>query len=136
VNPNGFRQLQVSFSGIGCWLVLLGAVWLLGAVGLGWVVKSLAVLVGLAILTPIVLIGIGRFWLRRNLVQSACPVCNAPLTGLRSMETQCPSCGTSLTATDGGFRRSNRDGTIDVEAVDVPSVEVTVEALPPDSGEE
>lgn len=136
MNPNGFRQLQVNLSGIGCWLVPLAIVWLLGAVGLGWIVKSLVVLVGLAVLVPVVLVVAGQFWLRRNLVQAACPVCSAPLTGLRSLTIQCPSCGTELTAVDGGFKRSSADGTIDVDVVDVPSVDVTVKSLPIENDED
>lgn len=125
MNQPGFRPIQFNLSGIGCWLVLLGVIWLLGAAGLGWLVKSLAVLVGLMLLTPVlVFVGL-RFWLRRNLVQAACPVCATPLTGLKGAETLCPSCGTQLKAGIDSFERPTEDGTIDVTAVDV-----TVETLP------
>lgn len=125
MNQPGFRPIQFNLSGIGCWLVLLGVIWLLGAAGLGWLVKSLAVLVGLMLLTPVlVFVGL-RFWLRRNLIQAACPVCATPLTGLKGAETLCPSCGTQLKAGTDSFERPTEDGTIDVTAVDV-----TVETLP------
>ncbi len=125
MNQPEFRQFQFNLSGIGCWLVLLGGIWLLGAVGLGWLVKSLAVLVLLIMLAP-VLIFVGlRFWLRRNLVQANCPVCSAPLTGIRGAETLCPSCGTPLQAGANGFQRLTEEGTIDVTAVDI-----TVDSVP------
>lgn len=130
MNQPGFRQIRFNFPGLGCWLVLLGMIWLLGAAGLGWLVRSLAVIVGLLLLTPVlVFIGL-RFWLKRNLVQANCPVCTTPLTGLKGAETLCPNCGTPLQVNAEGFERLTEDGTIDVTAVDV-----TVETLPtlPDS---
>lgn len=120
-----FRQFQFNLSGIGCWLVLLGMIWLLGALGLGWLVKSLAVLVLLIMLAPVLLFVGLRFWLRRNLIQANCPVCSAALTGLKGAETLCPSCGTPLRVSTNGFQRLTEDGTIDVTAVDI-----TVESLP------
>lgn len=125
MNQPGFRPIQFNLSGIGCWLVLLGVIWLLGAAGLGWLVKSLAVLVGLVLLTPVLAFLGLQFWLRRNLIQAACPVCTTPLTGLKGAETLCPSCGTQLKAGPDGFIRPTEEGTIDVTAVDV-----TVETLP------
>jgi hypothetical protein len=125
VNQPGFRQIQFNLSGIGCWLTLLGVIWLLGAVGLGWLVKSLAVLVLLVILAPVLgFLGL-RFWLRRNLVQANCPVCSTPLTGIKGADTLCPNCGTPLKANADGFQRLAEEGTIDITAVDV-----TVETLP------
>ncbi len=128
MNSNRPSQFQLNFSGLGCWLTALGLFWLLGAVGLGWVIKSLAVLVVLGLAAPVLgFIGL-RFWLRRNLVQSPCPVCNTPLTGIKGAETVCLNCGTPLQAEADGFSRLNEAGTIDVTAVDV--VEVTVDAQP------
>ena len=125
MNQPGFRQIQFNLSGIGCWLTLLGVIWLLGAVRLGWLIKSLAVLVGLLLLTPVLAFVGLRFWLKRNLIQANCPVCTAPLTGLKGSETLCPSCGTALRVEENGFQRPTEAGTIDVSAVDI-----TVEALP------
>jgi hypothetical protein len=103
-------------------------VWLLGAVGLGWIVKSLAVLVVLVLVAPVVgFIGL-RFWLRRNLVQGPCPVCSTHLTGIKGTETACLNCGTPLRTGAEGFSRLAEAGTIDVTAVDV--VDITVEAKP------
>ncbi|HIK46838.1 MAG TPA: hypothetical protein IGR64_18480 [Leptolyngbyaceae cyanobacterium M65_K2018_010] len=124
----GFRQIQVKGSGLGCWLTLLGLVWLLGAMGLGWLIKSLALLILLVMLTPILAFLGFRFWLRRNLVQAACPVCSTALTGLKGTQTLCPNCGTPLETDGRGFQRLTEEGTIDVTAVDV--VEVAAEAVP------
>ncbi|NJL44858.1 MAG: hypothetical protein HC922_02115 [Leptolyngbyaceae cyanobacterium SM2_3_12] len=119
MNQPGFKQIQFNFSGIGCWLTAIAGIWLLGAIGLGWLVKSLAVLILLIMLAP-VLIFLGlRFWLRRNLVQADCPVCTTSLTGIKGAETLCPSCGTPLVVEADGFHRITEAGTIDVTAVDV-----------------
>lgn len=125
MNSNRSNQMQLNFSGLGCWVALLGVIWLLGAVGLGWVVKSLAVLVVLVLVAPIIgFLGL-RFWLRRNLVQGPCPVCNTDLTGIKGAETNCLNCGTPLRAEADGFSRLAEAGTIDVTAVDV--VDITAE---------
>lgn len=129
MNQNGFNQIRFNLSGIGCWLTVLAVIWLLGAVGLGWLVKSLAVLVVLLMLAP-VLIFLGlRFWLKRNLVQADCPVCTTPLTGIKGAQTLCPNCGTPLQVETNGFKRPVQEGTIDIEAVDV-TVEVIAEEKP------
>ena len=130
MNQPGFRQIQFNLSGLGCWLTLLGVIWLLGAVGLGWLVKSLAVIVVLILLIPVfAFVGL-RFWLKRNLVQGNCPVCTTPLTGLKDAVTPCPNCGTVLATTPEGFQRQTEDGTIDITAVDVTVDAVTLD-LPP-----
>lgn len=123
----GFRQIQFNLSGLGCWLTLLGLLWLLGAVGLGWIVKSLAVIVVLMLLIPVFAFVAVRFWLKRNVVQANCPVCSTPLTGIKDAATQCFTCGTVLTATASGFQRQAEEGTIDITAVDV--VDITADAL-------
>ncbi|MBD2426004.1 hypothetical protein [Phormidium sp. FACHB-1136] len=127
MNQPGFRQIQFNLSGLGCWLTLFGVIWLLGAVGLGWLIKSLAVIVVLILLIPVfAFVGL-RFWLKRNLVQANCPVCTAPLTGLNKAATQCPNCGTVLTTTRDGFQRQTEAGTIDITAVDV--VDITADTI-------
>lgn len=126
----GFRQIQFNLSGLGCWLTLLGVIWLLGAVGLGWLVKSLAVIVVLILLIPVfAFVGL-RFWLKRNLVQANCPVCSTPITGLKDAATQCPNCGTVLTAAINGFQRQAEEGTIDITAVDITVDAVTLDTPP------
>jgi len=119
VNQNGFKQMQINLSGLGCWIAFFGVIWLLGAVGLGWLVRSLAVLVLLIMLAPVLLFLGFRFWLKRSLVQADCPVCTTTLTGIKGTQTQCPNCGTLLKADGEGFHRLQEEGTIDVTAVDV-----------------
>jgi hypothetical protein len=136
----GSKNIQLNFSGIGCWLTLIGGAFLLGAIGLGWVVKSVFVLLLLLILAPVIAFVGFRWWLSRNVVDGACPVCQTPLTGLNQMQTACPNCQTPLQVTRQGFIRFTPEGTVEVSAVDVTStasgleteaVEVTVEVLPP-----
>ncbi len=123
----GFRQIQFNLSGLGCWLTLLGILWLLGAVGLGWIVKSLAVIVVLILLIPVfAFVGV-RFWLKRSLIQGNCPVFTTPLTGIKDATTQCPNCGTVLTTTANSFQRQAEEGTIDITAMDV--VDITADTL-------
>ena len=140
--PNGFRQLQLNFSGTGCWLSLIVGFMVLTTVGLGWLLKSLLVLVSLLLLLPVVLIVGGQFWLKRNLVEGACPSCAQPLTGFKPIPLSCPNCGIALQAKDGAFVRVASDGTIDVDVVNVETVStdaqgddeatiVDVDVLPP-----
>lgn len=140
--PQGSGNYRINFSGLGCWLTALAVVWLLGAVGLGWIVKSIAALFLLLLIAPVVgFIGF-RWWLKRNLVEGPCPVCQTPLTGLSKAKVACPNCGTTLQITREGFQRFTPDGTVEVNAVEVTGkdgtttadadvVEVAVEVLPP-----
>lgn len=119
MNQNSFRSLQVNFSGISFWLTLLLIVWLLGAIGLGWLVKSFFILIGLLLLAPVVAFFVFRWWLQRNLVESACPVCSYEFVGIHKTETRCPSCGEPLQVERKGFARLTPPGTVDVEAIEV-----------------
>lgn len=141
--PNGFRQLQLNFSGMGCWLTLAIVFGLMTTIGLGWLLKSLLVLVVLLISMPILLIVGAQFWLKYNLVDGTCPSCSQPLTGFKSMmPMSCPNCGVALQTEDGTFVRVTPEGTIDVDVVDVDAVGneatgvnettvVDIEVLPP-----
>ena len=134
--PRGSNNYQINFSGLGCWLTVIAFAWLLGAIGLGWVVKSIAVLFVLALAAPILAFVGFRWWLKRNLVEGPCPVCASPLAGLKNTQTICPNCRTQIQIVQDGFERYTPDGTVEVSAVDVSggaddAVEVTVEVLPP-----
>ncbi len=140
--PNGFRQLQLNFSGMGCWLTLTIGFVLMTTVGIGWLLKSLLVLIALLVFIPIVLVVGVQFWLRRNLVEGPCPSCASPLTGFRHIPMSCPSCGVSLEASSGSFVRITPEGTIDVDVINVEKSDVgndatdnvtvvDVEVLPP-----
>lgn len=137
--PQGSNNYQINFSGIGCWLTVIAIAWLLGAVGLGWLVKSIAVLFVLILAAPILAFIGFRWWLNRNLIEDTCPVCETPLAGFNNSQTVCPNCRTPLQVNRQGFERYTSDGTVEVNAVDVTSgsdrsdeaVDVTVEVLPP-----
>jgi hypothetical protein len=139
---SGSNNYQINFSGIGCWLTVIAIAWLLGAVGLGWLVKSIAVLFVLILAAPILAFIGFRWWLNRNLVEGTCPVCQTPLTGLNKTQTVCPNCRTPLQVNSKGFERFTPEGTVEVSAVDVTdsseeaeAVEVSVEVLPPAEGD-
>jgi hypothetical protein len=119
VNQDIPKLLQFNLSGMGCWLMLLTTMLLLGAVGLGWLVNGFLILVGLVLISPVIGWFVFRWWLRRNLVEDKCPVCAYEFTGFNKTECQCPSCGEPLKVEQGHFNRLTPPGTIDVEAVEV-----------------
>ncbi|NEP59011.1 MAG: hypothetical protein F6K31_18645 [Symploca sp. SIO2G7] len=140
--PKGFKQVQFNFSGMGCWLTLTVLLVLMTTVGIGWLLKSLLVLILLLVLVPILLIAGAQFWLKRNLIEGACPSCSQPLTGFKSIPLACPSCGVTLQTNDGSFVRVAPEGTIDVDVVNAElvntdsgttdeTVVVDVDILPP-----
>ncbi|WP_204137392.1 hypothetical protein [Halomicronema sp. CCY15110] len=136
--PQGSKNYQINFSGLGCWLTVLAVVWLLSAIGLGWIVKSIAFIVVLILATPVLAYLGFRWWLKRNLIEGNCPVCETQLAGLKNAPTVCPNCRTQLQVTPQGFVRFTPEGTVEVNAVDVTAgdrsgdaVDVSVEVLPP-----
>jgi len=136
VYPQGSNNYQINFSGLGCWLTVIAVAWLLGAIGLGWIVKSIAVLFVLILAAPVIAFIGFRWWLKRNLIEDNCPVCATPLAGLKNSQTVCPNCRTPLQIGRDGFERFTPEGTVEVNAVDVTggsgeAVEVNVEVLPP-----
>jgi hypothetical protein len=117
-SPNLF---QINLPRLQSWLTILAIFLLLGSLGLGWLVKSALILIGLAIVTPIVGF-LGFFWwVRRNIVQADCPVCNYPLQGVSGSEIQCTNCGELLKVTQGKLLRDTPPDTIDVVATEVIS---------------
>jgi hypothetical protein len=117
-SPNLF---QINLPRLQSWLTILAIFLLLGSLGLGWLVKSALILIGLAIVTPIVGF-LGFFWwVRRNIVQADCPVCNYPLQGVSGSEIQCTNCGELLQVTQGKLLRETPPDTIDVVATEVTS---------------
>lgn len=123
--PNGFRQLQLS--GMGCWLTLALGFVLMTTDGIGWLLKSLLVLIVLLLLVPILLIVGAQFWLKRNLVEGACPSCTQPLTGFKPIPLTCPNCGVALQASNGTFVRATAEGTIDVDVINVDATRADAE---------
>lgn len=115
------KSFQFNFSNLARWLSILAVIWLLGSVGLGWLVNSFLILVGLLLLAPVLAFVGFRLWLQRNLVQDQCPVCRYEFTGLNRTQLQCPNCGEPLKVEQGHFNRLTPPGTIDVQAVEVPA---------------
>ncbi len=116
-----FKSLQLNLLNLRPWFTLLAVVWLLASLGLGWLVKSLVIIVGLLFLAPIVAFFGFRWWLQRNLVADQCPVCRYEFTGLNNSQLQCPNCGESLLVQNNHFQRFTPEGTIDIKAVEVPA---------------
>ncbi|WP_353930809.1 hypothetical protein WJM97_21475 [Okeanomitos corallinicola TIOX110] len=114
-----FNNLQQNFDRIRPWLTLLAIGWLLASIGLGWLVNSILIIVGLLLITPIIAFVGFRWWLQRNLVTDKCPVCGFEITGLNNSQLQCPNCGEQLSVKDNKFSRFAPAGTIDVTAVEV-----------------
>lgn len=119
VNQNSFKTFQLGLADISRLLLPFAIIWLLGAIGLGWLVKSFFILLALLVAAPIVaFIGL-RWWLARNLVQAQCPICSQESVSLNRAEFSCPNCGEPLKAENGAFQRLTPPGTIDVDAVEV-----------------
>jgi predicted RNA-binding Zn-ribbon protein involved in translation (DUF1610 family) len=115
------KTFQFNLSNLRPWLTLLAITWLLGSLGLGWLVNSLVIIVGLLLLTPILVYFGFRWWLQYNLASDQCPVCGYEFTGLNNTQLQCPNCGEQLLVQQGHFQRFTPEGTIDVTAVEVSS---------------
>lgn len=113
------KSLQLSFPRLASWLIPFLVIWLLGSVGLGWLVNSFIILIGLLLLAPVLAFVWFRWWLQRNLVQAQCPVCNYELTALNRTQIQCSNCGELLKVEQGKLNRLTPPGTIDVQAVEV-----------------
>ncbi|MFH7028604.1 MAG: hypothetical protein ACHBN1_25225 [Heteroscytonema crispum UTEX LB 1556] len=118
------KTLQLNLLNLRPWLTLLAVIWLLGSLGLGWLVNSLLIIVGLLLLAPVLAFVGFRWWLQRNLVNDQCPVCAYEFTGLNNTPLQCPNCGEQLLVQHGHFRRFTPEGTIDVTAVEVQAKSV------------
>jgi len=93
----------------------------LASIGLGWLVKSLLVLVGLILISPLLIFAGLRLWLGFNIVQAPCPVCGAQATSLKRSQFSCPTCGVALRVEGERFVRPTATGTVDVDAREVPA---------------
>ncbi len=124
MNQNNGKGLYLNFSGLGFWLVIFAVILLLSSIGLGWLVKSVAVLLFLLLISPIVGYLALRWWLKRNVVEGSCPVCNTVFVGINKTQTQCPGCAELLVVENKQFVRYNPPGTVDVDAIDVSVKEI------------
>lgn len=119
MNQNNYKSWQLALSDLSRWVVPLLFVWFLFSIGLGWIIKSILILIGLIALAPIVGFFALRWWVNRNLIVDSCPVCSYEITGLNKTQFQCPNCGEPLKGEGDRFVRLTPPGTIDVEAIDV-----------------
>jgi predicted RNA-binding Zn-ribbon protein involved in translation (DUF1610 family) len=140
MNPNRFKQLQLQLPSLNSILFFVLLAWVLGAIGLGGLIKSLLVVIVILAALPVVALLFTQWWVRKNLIQADCPSCGFELTGVKDMALQCPNCGEQLSVVDGQFIRQTQSGTIDVNVIDVDVVNVVdvvdVTALPSDRSEE
>lgn len=113
------QQALLSFNAFKPLIITFLVIWLVGALGLGWLIKSFFLLILCLMLVPVLLLIGGRWWLSRNLIQQPCPVCSYELTGLSVVETRCPRCGEVLEIKNKTFQRVSSPGTVDVDVVDV-----------------
>lgn len=120
MNDNFTRLIKYNTSGISCWLTLILLAFLLGSIGLGWIVNGFLILVALLIIAPVIALAGLQWWLKRNLVQDSCPVCSYEFTGFNNSEFRCPNCNEPLQVEAGKFSRITPPGTIDVDAIEVP----------------
>ena len=121
MNPENLRTLRLGMTSLSRLLLPFLIIWLLGAIGLGWLVKSFFIVMGVLLLLPIVAFVGLQWWLKRNLVQSVCPVCQTESMSLNQAEFRCPGCNEPLRAENGQFVRLTPSGTIDVSAVEIPA---------------
>lgn len=118
---SNFQSKIINFndSGLGCILTLVIVSLLLGSIGLQWIVNGFLILIALLIITSIIAVFVFRWWLKRNLIEDQCPVCDYTFTALNNNNCYCPNCGESLSILQGKFVRETQPGTIDVEAIEV-----------------
>ena len=110
--PNGSGN---GWSGLRFWLTALLIFWTLSSIGLGWLVNSFFILIGLVTFVPVIAFFGLQWWIKRSIVSADCPVCSSTFTATRSSQFQCPSCGEPLQEQQNKFVRLTPPGTIDVD---------------------
>lgn len=114
INPFSLNLTNIKF-----WLISAAIVWFLGAIGLGWIINSLMILISFVLILPVIAFLGLRWWLQRNLIQAQCPACQFEFAHLNRPDLQCPSCGEALKVEGGQFVRISAPNTIDVKAVEI-----------------
>jgi hypothetical protein len=122
MNSNYFKQLNLS-AGVRQVIWLLLIFWLLSVSG-GFLLRSFVFILGLVVVTPVVGFFGLQWWLRTNLVQDSCPVCQQAFTGFNNQTMACPNCGEALQVANKQFQRVAQDGVIDIAAIEVVSSSV------------
>ena len=126
MNQNSLKNLQLGLADISRLLFPFFLIWLLGSIGLGWLVKSVLFLFGFLLIVPIVAFVGFQWWIKRNVVQSECPICTFESINLKGAEFRCPNCNEPLKAEDKRFVRLVPPGTIEVSAVEVDTSPVEI----------
>jgi hypothetical protein len=111
-DPNPYNN---GFGGLRFLITSLLVIWALSAIGLGWLVNSIFILIGIITIAPIIALVAFQWWLQRNIVTASCPVCEYNFTAAKGSQFHCPNCGEPLEAKDRQFVRLTPPGTIDVE---------------------
>lgn len=62
------KNFHLNLENLRPWLTTLAVFWLLGSLGLGWLVNSLLIIIGLLFLVPVIAFFGFRWWLKQNLV--------------------------------------------------------------------
>lgn len=110
--PNGSGD---RWSGVRFWLTTLLVFWTFSAIGLGWLVNSFFILIGLITIVPVIAFFGLQWWVKRSIVTAECPVCSSSFTASRLSQFQCPSCGEPLQEQQNKFVRLTPPGTIDID---------------------
>jgi len=111
INPN--------YANYGCLSLLLIMTVIVAIVGWDWVINGVLIFLAFLIIAPILGAVAFRWWLKTNVMEDSCPVCDYTFAGFNNKQCRCPSCGETLIANHGHFERVTPEGTIDVNAVDV-----------------
>lgn len=119
-----YSKLLLRLASLSNWLIIIGIVWLLGTIGLGWVINSLLIVIGLLVLTPVIAFGVMYWWVNRRVVIADCPVCSEEVIGFNDATVQCSNCGTVLEGKKGKFQRVTEPGTVDVIAVEISPLQL------------
>lgn len=119
MGPNQFKSFEWRTSGLGIWVVMLLVLVLVGSLVPDWLINTILIIMGLVFLAPILAFVGLRWWLQRSVIQGNCPVCDYPLSSLKQLQVQCPSCGELLKVNSGRYERMTPPGTVDVEVIDV-----------------
>lgn len=124
MNQGSPKLWSLTLSDFSRLLVPLLIIWFLGSIGLGWLVNSFLILIGLLLISPVIAVFILRWWVSRNVIADQCPVCRYEFTGLNQTQFSCPNCGEALKVENRQFQRVTPPGTIDVQAIEVSSSSV------------
>lgn len=112
--PNGSGDGD-RWAGVRFWLTTLLVFWTLSAIGLGWLIKSVFVLIGLVTIAPVIAFFGFQWWVKQSIVTADCPICDTNFTASKNSQFQCPNCGEPLQEQQKQFVRITPPGTIDID---------------------